>query len=368
MREKKSQKETPGYEHVTQERQDVLFDMDVAMRRALLNDQHILLMPEMGLEIFPPGLGDTLFLQTSFLHNISLPHNLITSILNTELPQLSLYHLRYVRELNLSGNKLRRLPADIGALKLLTLLNLENNQLSAIPPTISRLKVLREIKLNNNNFATMAPEISLLDSLQVLDLSSNLLQLVPSAVVKLPNLRHLDLSKNVLPHFAIQPALLKMADLWFPYVDDLTGEKSFINILTKEKIKHITLYDGKGITKMKALHVFQKYGTTNYRRRKMWLSACQVYEFDALEDPESGLCVCVCVCVCVCEKSRGDTTKFHLKFTTHTHTHTHTQTHTHTHRLDLLPQQRVRRDDLDHARRAQHLWRVQDLGNTHCEQ
>ena len=45
----------------------------------------------------------------------------------------------------------------------------------------------------------------------------------------------------------------------------------------------------KGIRNDPELHVFQPYGTPAYNRRKLWLSICQVQEWEAVVDPATTL-------------------------------------------------------------------------------
>ena len=264
------------------------FDMDVALRSAMKSPDLSLLLPEYELEILPPSLGDTLFLQTSFLRGISLPNNLITSILNPAMPQVSLYHLRYVKELNLMNNKIKTLPGDIGALFSLVSLNLSSNMLSTLPLSMTRLRNLRSLDISSNNFSTLMDELASMESLENIELSQNLFMAVPPPIVKMRRIQKINLMRNAVPHLAVQTVLNRPDDLWWPFVDDLTAERFFVNVLTKEKVKAILLYDGKGIEKAKDLHTFQRKGTTGYRRRKFWLSICQVHEWDDIEDQDSG--------------------------------------------------------------------------------
>jgi len=272
----------------TQEQAFKSFDMDVALRSAMRSPELTLVLPEYDLEIFPPSIGDTLFLQTSFLRGICLPHNKISSILNPMLPQVSLYHLRYVKELNLLGNGITFLPGDVGAMFSLETLNLAHNRLSSLPLTMTRLTKLRALDISNNNFSTLMDEFALMEGLEQLELGGNLFVEMPPPIVKMAKIKNINMMRNVVPHLAVQTTLHKSEALWWPFTDDLTAEKFFVNVLTKEKVKNPSLYNGKGIERAKDLHVFQRKGTTSYRRRKFWLSICQVHEWDDIVDLDSG--------------------------------------------------------------------------------
>lgn len=80
-----------------------LLDNDIAIRRAILSRD--LSIPQAGLLTVPQGLGDTLFLQLSYLTSMIMPRNKLTDILSHTMPQLSMTHYRYLTELNLSGNR-----------------------------------------------------------------------------------------------------------------------------------------------------------------------------------------------------------------------------------------------------------------------
>jgi small GTP-binding protein len=61
--------------------------------------------------------------------------------------------------LDLSGNKLSLLPAEIGQLANLTVLDLSNNQLSGLPAEIGQLANLRELDLSRNQLSSLPAEI-----------------------------------------------------------------------------------------------------------------------------------------------------------------------------------------------------------------
>jgi Leucine-rich repeat (LRR) protein len=268
----------------TQEDADLIFFMDVAMRKAIIDDDHTLLMPEAHLKSLPVGFGDTVFLQMSYLNNISMPHNQIRMLLNTDLSMLSLYHLRYIKNINLSGNKLSQLPHDFGSLLQLESLDLSYNQMNAMPGSISKLKRLKIMNLANNSFTTLNDELAYLDSCTSLNMSENLLQVVPPPVVWMTNLKELLLNRNSITHMAVQPRFMTQQDLWKPFINESNGKNMFMNVLTKEKIEFVEAYTGVGIEKMKALHTFQPSGSKHYAKRKFWLSVCGVQEWDPDED------------------------------------------------------------------------------------
>jgi small GTP-binding protein len=101
-------------------------------------------------------------------------------------------------ELDLYGNQLQALPAEIAELKNLTRLDLSGNQLQALPAEIAELKNLTELNLSGNQLETLPAEIVELKNLTVLNLSENRLKTLPAEIVELKNLTKLYLSGNQL--------------------------------------------------------------------------------------------------------------------------------------------------------------------------
>lgn len=100
-----------------------------------------------------------------------------------------------VRELDLSGQGLTRLPERVIAEQELEVLNLRGNRLSSLPDRIRDLPNLRELLLAQNDFDTMP---ALNPRLELLDISRNSLDWIPEEIGELSRLRHLDLSRNEL--------------------------------------------------------------------------------------------------------------------------------------------------------------------------
>ena len=268
---------------------DLRFFTDVALKQSMLNPTNELLCSMVGLEHFPLGMGDTFFLQTGFIRNISCTINKLQYLISHKMPQLTMRHLRYVNSLNLANNKISKLPTDFGACRALRTLQLSGNNLSNLPSSISRCVSLTSLDVSKNNFKTINDDLANVANLTSLNVSQNLLISIPSAVVKIRKLRHLDLSQNTLFHFGVLPQLLKPENLWIRFMDDDARYK-FRNVLTKEVVRHPDAYDGKGIERMKDLHSFQqKWRTRQYAQRKFWLSINQVMEWEPAIDEDTGL-------------------------------------------------------------------------------
>ncbi|MGB0916261.1 MAG: leucine-rich repeat domain-containing protein [Flavobacteriales bacterium] len=108
----------------------------------------------------------------------------------TEFPNLML--------LDLSKNRLKQLPAELGLLKKLKKLILFKNRLESIPPQIGELEDLRELIVNQNNLETFPDEIGQLKKLRYIDMWSNNLTHLPGSMAEMWGLEELDLRVIVL--------------------------------------------------------------------------------------------------------------------------------------------------------------------------
>lgn len=109
-----------------------------------------------------PKLGASLDLHNSGL--TSIPSNVfsrteleqldLSDNLLTGAPQAEIRHLQNLRVLDLSGNKLTGLPAELGQLKRLEVLDVSNNQLTGLPLELGNLTQLRVLDLSGNAYST----------------------------------------------------------------------------------------------------------------------------------------------------------------------------------------------------------------------
>ena len=114
-------------------------------------------------------------------------------------------------ELNLSHNKISQdLPGFIlGQGKNLQYLNLSNNRLDKLPAEIGELHKLREICLSFNKFAEIPNELQACEQLETLLLSGNQIKEIGlSGLNKLKRLSILDLSNNDIHHIPPELGLL----------------------------------------------------------------------------------------------------------------------------------------------------------------
>lgn len=128
-------------------------------------------------------------LQSLYLHN----NHLTDDGLPKDFPALS-----NLRELNLSGNKLSRVPPQLYEMVGLRYLYLGSNQISEVLPDIKAMQSLQVLQLGGNQLETVPDELGELHQLGALILCDNQLCRLPRAISNLTRLRSLLLHKNNL--------------------------------------------------------------------------------------------------------------------------------------------------------------------------
>jgi Leucine-rich repeat (LRR) protein/GTPase SAR1 family protein len=132
------------------------------------------------------------------------------------LPSLFFASLQNLVSLNLRGNSLKLLSAEIGNLSKLEKLDLSNNPLTKLPAQIGKLKVLKELDLSSNRLTSLPVEICQLVALEKLKLSKNNLTKLPGDIARLIRLKQLYLDENkrlTLPGEIAQLKTIKELDL-----------------------------------------------------------------------------------------------------------------------------------------------------------
>ncbi len=81
--------------------------------------------------------------------------------------------------LNLSGNKLREIPADVRLPWQLTYIDLSRNVIESIPPEVLHFKKIKKLILKDNKITEIPKETSGYSSLWALNLSNNNLEILP---------------------------------------------------------------------------------------------------------------------------------------------------------------------------------------------
>ncbi|NXU02380.1 MFHA1 protein, partial [Buphagus erythrorhynchus] len=153
----------------------------------------------------PEGLGRLRHLRT-----LDVDHNLLPSF------PAPLLELAALEELDCSGNRhLGALPEGIAALCRLKILWLSGTGLASLPEGLCQLSALESLMLDSNRLQALPTDFGRLQRLKMLNLSSNLLGEFPSAILALPSLEELYLSRNqltVLPPHLCQ--LHQLRTLW----------------------------------------------------------------------------------------------------------------------------------------------------------
>eukprot|EP01062_Namystynia_karyoxenos_P015066 TRINITY_DN1546_c0_g3_i1.p1 TRINITY_DN1546_c0_g3~~TRINITY_DN1546_c0_g3_i1.p1 ORF type:complete len:783 (+),score=173.80 TRINITY_DN1546_c0_g3_i1:79-2349(+) len=96
--------------------------------------------------------------------------------------------------LDISNNKLRGLPKELGKLTLLTELVASSNQLLSLPEEINELGALRKLHVQHNNLSVLPPVLPA--SLEDLHIAWNELGGFPMQVLQLPRLSSVDITEN----------------------------------------------------------------------------------------------------------------------------------------------------------------------------
>lgn len=108
----------------------------------------------------------------------------------TEFPNLQL--------LDLSRNRLRTLPHQLGLLKNLKKLILNKNKLEELPAEIGQLEDLRELVISQNELVTLPREIGDLKKLRYIDMWSNNITGLPGSMAEMYALQEVDLRVIVM--------------------------------------------------------------------------------------------------------------------------------------------------------------------------
>eukprot|EP01096_Ripella_sp_DP13-Kostka_P013510 TRINITY_DN587_c0_g1_i3.p1 TRINITY_DN587_c0_g1~~TRINITY_DN587_c0_g1_i3.p1 ORF type:complete len:1377 (+),score=731.02 TRINITY_DN587_c0_g1_i3:157-4287(+) len=120
-------------------------------------------------------------------------YNLLESI-----PGPSFAAFEKLVKLDLSHNKITKLPDEITEIVSLQELYLHNNALTELPESFRMLTSLKKVNLANNMLTGLPEELSNLFHLEYLNVNTNQLTKIPDSLIFLVGLRFLDLSKNML--------------------------------------------------------------------------------------------------------------------------------------------------------------------------
>jgi hypothetical protein len=151
--------------------------------------------------------------------------------------------------LDLSGDQLTELPAEVAQLRNLEKLYLTDNQLTELPAEVVQLQNLTTLDLGGNQLTELSAEIAQLQNLTELDLTDNQLTELSAEVVQLQNLTALFLSGNQLTKLPVEIAQLQNLKMLFLNDNQLTGLP--VEIAQLQNLRSLFLSDNQ-LTKLPA--------------------------------------------------------------------------------------------------------------------
>ena len=128
-----------------------------------------------------------------------------------------------VFRLNLSKNKLKKVPSEVFLFRNLRELNLSKNKITEIPAGIENLTELIVLNLSRNYLALLPSEIGALNKLVLIDASQNYISKLPAEIGNLSRLEEFILWQNeivVLPPEISKLTKLKKLDMRLIYMND----------------------------------------------------------------------------------------------------------------------------------------------------
>jgi Leucine-rich repeat (LRR) protein len=105
-------------------------------------------------------------------------------------------HPGIMQALDLDGNRLTTIPADIGECTELEILRLSRNKLRALPSSLQRCSRLRLLAVSHNVITCIPPPLANCGSLECIEADHNALVDLPPALGRLTRLRTLLLNGN----------------------------------------------------------------------------------------------------------------------------------------------------------------------------
>lgn len=140
-------------------------------------------------------------------HSLPLSLNLHNHLFDT-FPT-GLFEFTQLSYLNLSGNQLKELPADLSRLKL-SYLVLDHNKFEKFPISLCDVTTLKTLVLDSNNFPFIPESISQLTSLERFGLSYTPLRTLPNSMQRLEKLSEIGLTNCCLENYSLSQELAPM--------------------------------------------------------------------------------------------------------------------------------------------------------------
>lgn len=148
------------------------------------------------------ALETEIYQYTSLEEALAAPHDSVYSLkLKGRLKEVPLEvftEFPNLQWLDLSRNRLKAIPPQIGLLKNLKKLILNKNKIEALPAEIGQLEDLRELIISQNELESLPSEIGELKKLRYLDMWSNNISRLPSEMAEMYALEEVDLRVIVM--------------------------------------------------------------------------------------------------------------------------------------------------------------------------
>ncbi|KAL1455446.1 hypothetical protein WDU94_009537 [Cyamophila willieti] len=158
---------------------------ETAKKTGVINLSH------QGLKEFPEEMNDL----KSVLRTLDISQNKIS-----KLP-MDLASYRLLKLLTFDQNKIESLPKDIGTLEKLENLSANCNMINELPLSFSKLHNLKHLSLSQNQLTKFPTVLFNLQHLDVLDLSFNKIESIPDGIGKM-KVTEMNLNKNQISHIS----------------------------------------------------------------------------------------------------------------------------------------------------------------------
>ena len=106
----------------------------------------------------------------------------------------NLHSLNEIQYLYMSDNLIESLPPTLFQLGNLELLDLSGNNIGILPSAVGELTSIKNLDLSNNNLTTLPQELGILGTLQYFNAESNLIDYLSPVIDELDNLIELNLT------------------------------------------------------------------------------------------------------------------------------------------------------------------------------
>ncbi|MBI1286687.1 MAG: hypothetical protein GC178_03830 [Flavobacteriales bacterium] len=148
------------------------------------------------------ALETQVYQYTTLEEALAAPHDSVYSLKLKErlkeVPPEVFTEFPNLQWLDLSRNRLKSIPPELGLLKNLKKLILNKNKIEELPAEIGQLEDLRELIISQNELVTLPMEIGNLKKLRYIDMWSNNITGLPGSMAEMYALQEIDLRVIVM--------------------------------------------------------------------------------------------------------------------------------------------------------------------------